>query len=72
MRLTSRRFFDSVVKNPSQFFIIHYSSQSLYDPHSGGMLPRITSIAVLYFGTGQATSFSVHAQADLTHCASLQ
>jgi hypothetical protein len=31
MRLTGRHFFDSVVKNPNQFFIIHYSSQSLYD-----------------------------------------
>lgn len=68
MRLTSRRFFDSLVKNPNQFFIIHYSSQSLYDPHSGRMLPRITSIAALYFGTGQTTSFPVHAQADPMHC----
>jgi hypothetical protein len=51
MRLTGRHFFDSVVKNPNQFFIIHYSSQSLYDAGSEGMSPQITSIAVMHFAT---------------------
>lgn len=56
MRLTGRHFFDSVVKNPNQFFIIHYSSQSLYDAGREGMSPRITSIAVMHFATSQTTS----------------
>lgn len=65
MKVNSINFFKSVVKEPDQFYIIHYSSQSLYDPDSEGHSPRITSIAVMHFATSQTTSFSVHAVADL-------
>jgi hypothetical protein len=56
MRLTGRHFFDSVVKNLNQFFIIHYSSQSLYHAGREGMSPRITSIAVMHCATSHTTS----------------
>jgi hypothetical protein len=65
MRVNAENFFKSVVKEPEQFYIIHYSSQSLYDDDSEGHSPRITSIAVMHFATRQTTSFSVHAVADL-------
>ena len=65
MKVTTTNFFKSVGKEPEQFYIIHYSSQSLYDADSEGHSPRITSIAVMHFATRQTTSFSVHATADL-------
>jgi hypothetical protein len=65
MKVTPINFFKGVVKEPEQFYIIHYSSQSLYDADSAGHSPRITSIAVMHFATRQTTSFSVHAVADL-------
>jgi hypothetical protein len=65
MKVTPTNFFKSVVKEPEQFYIIHYSSQSLYDVDSEGHSPRITSIAAMHFATRQTTSFSVHAVADL-------
>jgi hypothetical protein len=58
-------FCSAVHKNPDQFYIIHYSSQSLYDEGTEGLSPRITSIVVMHFATRQTVSFSVHAAADL-------
>jgi hypothetical protein len=65
MKVTDANFFKSVAKAPEQFYIIHYSSQSLYTDDGEGHSPRITSIAVMHFSTNQTTSFSVHATADL-------
>jgi hypothetical protein len=65
MKVTTSNFFRAVAKAPELFYIIHYSSQSLYDADSEGYSPRITSIAVMHFATRQTTSFSVHAIADL-------
>ncbi|HET6238175.1 MAG TPA: hypothetical protein VFE41_24940 [Acetobacteraceae bacterium] len=65
MKVTVANFFKSVGKEPEQFYVIHYFSQSLYDADSEGHSPRITSIAVMHFATRQATSFFVHATADL-------
>ena len=65
MKVNPSNFFKSVAQEPDQFYVIHYSSQSLYDADSEGHSPRITSIAVMHFATRQTTSFSVHAVADL-------
>lgn len=65
MNVNPSNFFKSVAKEPDQFYVIHYSSQSLYDADGEGHSPRITSIAVMHFATRQTTSFSVHAVADL-------
>lgn len=49
--------------NPENFYIIHYSCQSLYDDNET-LSPRITSIAVNHYSTGQTISFSTHSIAE--------
>ncbi len=49
--------------NSSNLLIIHYSCESFYDIKDG-KTPRITSIAVRYYGTGQTKSFSIHKIAE--------
>lgn len=46
-------------KSPENFYVIHYSCQNLNDDNES-LSPRITSIAVSHFGTGQTVSFSAH------------
>lgn len=43
--------------------IIHYSCESFYDIKDG-RTPRVTSIAVRSFSTGQTSSFSIHKSAE--------
>ena len=43
--------------------IIHYSCESFYDLPDG-RTPRITSIAIRNFSTGQTVSFSIHKCAE--------
>lgn len=50
-------------KSPENFFIIHYSCQSLYDDNEG-LSPRITSIAVTHFASEQTLSYSTHSIAE--------
>lgn len=59
----SRNFIKEVKKNPQNFFLIHYSCQSLYDDNDG-LSPRITSIAISHYESGQVVSFSTHAIAE--------
>ncbi len=61
--LNSRDLIKRIRKKPENFFIIHYSCQSLYDDNER-LSPRVTSIAILHFVTGQAVSFSTHAVAE--------
>jgi hypothetical protein len=51
--------------------IIHYSCESFYD-RADGSTPRITSIAVRNFASGQTESFSIHKIAELTHLSTTQ
>lgn len=53
-------FFKEVQKHPDRFYLIHYSSQSLYDAEAGAHSPRITSIVVRHYYTGQTVSFATH------------
>ena len=59
-------FFKAVKKHPERFYIIHYSSQSLYDEgvDRGGLSPRITSIVVMHLFTRQTVTFAMHAVAE--------
>lgn len=59
----SREFIREVKRSPQNFFLIHYSCQSLYDDNEA-LSPRITSIAIAHYATGQAVSFSTHAVAE--------
>ena len=60
---SSREFFSQIRKNPENFYIVHYSCQSLNDDNEG-LSPRITSIGVTHFATEQTVSFSTHAIAE--------
>jgi hypothetical protein len=44
----ARTFFKAIRKNPTQYFIIHYSSEMLFDENLEGNSPRITSIVVMH------------------------
>jgi hypothetical protein len=60
-------FFKTIKKHPDRFYIIHYSSQSLYDEGPDGLSPRITSIVVMHYSTRQTLSFALHAVAEELH-----
>jgi hypothetical protein len=64
----SRRFISKVRRNPEEFYIIHYSCQSLYDDNEA-LSPRITSIAITHYATEQTVSFSTHSIAEELHLA---
>jgi hypothetical protein len=64
MTVDAENFFQSVKKHPERFYIIHYSSQSLYDEGVDGLSPRITSIVVMHYATRQTVSFALHAEAE--------
>lgn len=59
-------FFKDVRQHPERFYIIHYSSEGLYDDTIAqqGLSPRITSIAVQHFSTSQTVAFATHAIAE--------
>jgi hypothetical protein len=59
----STTFLNEIKKNPQDYYIIHYSCQSLNDDNEG-LSPRITSIAIQHFKSGQAISFSTHTIAE--------
>ncbi|HBO2738412.1 hypothetical protein [Pseudomonas sp. NyZ201] len=59
----SRQFIKSVRLNPENFFLIHYSCQNLYDENEA-LSPRITSIAINHYASGQSVSFSTHSIAE--------
>ncbi len=57
-------FIAEVNNKPDRFYIIHYSSQSLFDAEVGAHSPRITSIVVQHYISGQTVSFSMHTVAE--------
>jgi len=59
----ARSFIKKIKKKPENYYLIHYSCQSLYDDNEG-LSPRITSIAVQHYKSGQVISFSTHAVAE--------
>lgn len=58
-----KEFFNKTKKRPENYYIVHYSCQSLNDDNEG-LSPRITSIGVNHFATDQTVSFSTHAVAE--------
>ena len=61
-------FWDQVQKHRDRFYIIHYSSQSLFDAEgeagAGALSPRITSVVVRHYESGQTVSFATHTVAE--------
>lgn len=62
----SSEFLREIKRNPENFYIIHYSCQSLYDDNDA-LSPRITSIAISHYSTEQTVSFSTHSIAEELH-----
>lgn len=54
---------DEIEEKRDNVLIIHYSCESFYDIKDG-RTPRVTSIAVRNFSTGQTSSFSIHKSAE--------
>jgi hypothetical protein len=61
----AKSFFKAIRRNPAQYFMIHYSSEMLFDENLEGPSPRITSIVVMHYLTSQTQSFAFHLSADL-------
>ncbi len=59
----SQQFMNEVKRRPENFYLIHYSCQSLYDDNEA-LSPRVTSIAITHYATEQTISFSTHAVAE--------
>lgn len=59
----SSDFIKEVRRHPENFYVIHYSCQSLYDDNEG-LSPRITSIAITHYATEQTVSFSTHSTSE--------
>lgn len=59
----ARKILEEIDRNPENYFIIHYSCESFYNL-SDGRTPRITSIAIYSYGSGQTESFSIHKCAE--------
>lgn len=57
-------FFPVIRKHPERFYLIHYSSERLFDEATGGLSPRITSIVVMHYQTQQIESYALHAVAE--------
>ena len=62
-RSKAKRLLSELMYDSEHILVIHYSCESFYDRPSGTS-PRITSIAVKNFDTGQTKSFSVHQMAE--------
>jgi hypothetical protein len=66
-RRAARKEIEDISKNKSHTLVIHYSCESFYD-RNDGRTPRITSIAIRNFASGQTESFSIHKVAELSGC----
>lgn len=63
-----RARYDAINKKRDMCLVIHYSCESFYDIKDG-RTPRVTSIAVRQFSSGQTISFSIHKSAELKRVA---
>lgn len=63
-RKKAKEILNSICEQQSNHLIIHYSCESFFDIPEG-RTPRVTSIAVKYFDSGQTKSFSIHKIAEV-------
>lgn len=61
----AKAFLQLVENDPNRVYIIHYSSQSLYDAEAGALSPRITSVVVRHYVSAQTVSFATHTVAEM-------
>lgn len=62
--MDANSFIKEIKKRPDEFYIIHYSSENLFDQSTQGMTPRITSVVASHYTSGQLQSFAIHTAAD--------
>jgi hypothetical protein len=62
--IDANSFFKTIKKHPDRFYLIHYSSERLFDESTGGFSPRITSIVVMHYQTRQIQSYALHVIAE--------
>lgn len=62
-RNEAQKRLNELFKDQHSLNVVHYSCESFYD-NPAGASRRVTSIAVLSAGAGQATSFSIHHMAE--------
>lgn len=60
----TKQLLNTLSKNEDNLVVIHYSCESFYD-RDDGRTPRVTSICVRNFASGQTSSFSIHKIAEL-------
>jgi hypothetical protein len=65
-RRKARKQLEKLSSNEDHVLVIHYSCESFYD-RPEGQTPRVTSIAVRNYASGQTDSFSIHKVAELKH-----
>ena len=65
-RNKARKKLNELTKDEEHALVIHYSCESFYD-RPEGQTPRVTSIAVRNYASGQTASFSIHKVAELKH-----
>jgi len=63
-RKKARKKLNELSSKEEHVLVIHYSCESFYD-RPEGQTPRVTSIAVRNYESGQTTSFSMHKIAEL-------
>lgn len=64
-RKDARKTLYDIGDNRPHTLVIHYSCESFYDIKDG-RTPRITSIAIRHFASGNTDSFSIHKSAELS------
>jgi hypothetical protein len=62
---TAREALARLFVHPATAFVVHYACES-FDQSKGYASPRITGIAARNLGTGLTTSFSIHAEVELS------
>jgi hypothetical protein len=65
-RKKARKKLNELASHEELVLVIHYSCESFYD-RPEGQTPRVTSIAVRNYESGQTDSFSIHKVAELKH-----
>jgi hypothetical protein len=63
LRNEARKRLDALHTRREMVLVIHYSCESFYDIKDG-RTPRVTSIAVRNFASGETSSFSIHKCAE--------
>lgn len=62
-RKNTLQLLNDIENKQDNVLIIHYSCESFYNTNDG-RTPRITSVVIRNFATGQTASFSIHKSAE--------